>query len=550
MTVRYLCVYCDAPFEAEGDDKPRCPKCMRVHGVRAVEAGAATERSRRPRAWVFALGGALVVGALGWVAFDRWGRPAAGAAVGTVAGPGAAALAELRKGGDAAGGRLASLLESSDAIEGFAERAAEGQSGALEKARAVVKALRARASAEAFVRWPLVDPRRDATLVASDVLDALAKDHARRRLYPIEVVALAVSALRSVGVPAQVAEVFHFDGERSPPDPSARFGYFAVALPGAAGHAPTLLDPYGGRAGLQPKADDYTLLDDAEAVGAALGIEASSLVARNEDPASALVQADAAVKLAPRSPSVRVARGTVLLANAGLEEGTRELEAAAQLRGDGPRHHALAVLSLARGDRERALKEISLALEPYPDYAAAQITIALLHLSRGERDDARAALEKAERLEPELSGVALAWAQFHASRGNVEEAVAHARRAVERDPAALEAHLVLAGVYRQAARYDEMRAEAKQALALVPAARRERTKMLIRGALGPTALEDDTALAPAEPSSATLAPTGESGASGSGKLRLLDHDLGAGPGASGLKLGDDTQKLRLREPSP
>lgn len=546
--MRYLCVYCDAPFEAEGGDKPRCPKCMRVHGVRPAEAGAAADRPKRARAWLFALGGVLLLGALGWVAFDRWGRPAAVSAVGTVGGPGAAALAELRKAGDAGGARLASLLESNDAIEAFADRAAEG-SGALDKARAVVKALRARASAEAFVRWPLVDPRRDSTLVASGVLDAVAKDNARHHLYPLEVAALAVSALRSVEVPAQLAEVFRFEGERSPPDPSARFGYFAVAVPGAAGQAPTLLDPYGGRAEVKPKADDYALLDDAEAVGGALGIEASSLVARNEDPASALALADQAVKLAPRSPSVRVARATVLLANAGLEEGTRELEAAAQLRGDGPRHHALAVLSLARGDRERALKEISLALEPYPDYAAAQITIALLHLSRMERDEAHAALEMAERLEPELTGVALAWAQFHASTGKVDEAVAQARRAVERDPAAIEAHLVLAGVYRQAARYDEMRAEAKQALSLVPAARRERTKMLIRSALGPTALEEDAAPAPAEPAAATLAPSGGAGASGSGKMRLLDHDLGAGPGTGGLKLGDDTQRLRLREPS-
>jgi tetratricopeptide (TPR) repeat protein len=516
---------------------------MRVHGVRPAEVQAATLRRRSPRV-IGALGGVLVLCAVGWFAYDRWPSRGGAGAREVAEGPGAAALAALRASGDPRTKHLTTLLQANDAIERFAEQAVGSQSGAIERGRAVVKALRARAAAEAFVRWSLGDPRRDATLVATEVLDAVSKDRARRHLYPLEVAALAVAALRGVGVPAQLAEVFRVDGERAPLDPSARLGYFAVALPGAPGESPVLFDPYGGRGEWKPKTDEFALVDDAEAIGAALAIEAASLAARNEDPATALARADAAVKLAPRSPAVRIVRGTVLLTSAGIDEGTRELEAAAQLRDDGPRHHTLAVLSLARGDRERALKEVSLALQANPDYAAAEVTLALLHMSRQERAEAQAALEKAERLEPELPAVALAWAQFHAGTGNADQALAYARRAVERDPGAIEARLVLAGIHRQAARYDEMRAEVRAILALVPVARRERTKILIRAALGPTALEDEPTVAPAAPTDLSASSPD---APGVGKLQL-DHDLGSGAGAGRLKLGDDAPKLRLREP--
>ena len=72
--------------------------------------------------------------------------------------------------------------------------------------------------------------------------------------------------------------------------------------------------------------------------------------------------------------------------------------------------------------------------------------------------------------------------------------------------------------------------------------------MLIRRVLGPTALESAAVPAPSEPpGSATPAPA-QTGGNGIGKLRLLDHDLGAGSGTGGLQLGGDTPKLRLREP--
>src|SRR5262245_48224568 len=83
--MRYLCVHCDHRFDHEGDDKPRCPKCMRLHGLEKV-AGAGTSgasASRRPR-WIVPAVLATVVVGLG-AAYFLWAREAPAAVGDTVA---------------------------------------------------------------------------------------------------------------------------------------------------------------------------------------------------------------------------------------------------------------------------------------------------------------------------------------------------------------------------------------------------------------------------------------------------------------------------------
>lgn len=529
--MRYLCVHCDEKFELTDEQEARCPKCMRLHGLRALGTlGPGADRSPR---WRWAVGaGLLLLAALGGGGYAFFTHAAVPSATELAAGPLSddVLTRELTRRGVRADGADA-ILRRDAAIERFAHAAVAGKKSADEKAAAIFEALRARAKASAFVTWSLTEPRDGAPMVAAEVLPAIQKDGAAKQLYPLETAALGVAALRGEDVPAMLVELYAWPGQRTPLDPSGRFGYFAIGLRGAQGSL-QVFDVHGGRPALHA-CTDCAVLTDLEAVGAALSLRAAHGVAQNDDPARALRDADAAAKLWPSSPTVRGAHGAVLLAGGARDLGQNELEAAAQLRPDATRRNNLAILHLALGDTERATQEVARALERDPDFAAAHATLAQVHLSRGERDLAEAELQKAEALDPKLPILPLTWAQFYASAGQHDQAIEYGRRAAElraRDP---QVHLMLAQIYRQASRYEDMRSEARSALALAPQAIAAQMRELIGRMLGPTALED--APTPAAPGAASPAPDAPPLApSAAPKLRLTE------PG-TGLKLRDPTR---------
>jgi tetratricopeptide (TPR) repeat protein len=553
--MRYLCVNCDEKFELAESAELRCPKCMRVHGLRKLEA-APESVEKQPKTFrggavvfVMLLFGLCVTGA--FLLWKRAERPDAATLVSMPLEP-----RQLQRELERASvqvGALSSLLEADAAVASFARQAVAGRSGAEDKARAIVKALRARAASGGFVAWSLADPRVGPVMTAAQTLAAISKEHAQKELYPLEVAALAVAALRAVDVPGMLAEVYAWPGERSPLDPSGRFGYFGVALPRPTGK-PRVLDPYAGRSE-QEQCTECALLSDVQALGAGLALMASQRLAANEDPAAALRDADAAVKLAASSPSVRTARGAVLLANGASDLGQGELEAAAQMRPDSARRNNLAMLYMAQGDGERAAREVAQLLEQEPDFALGHITLAEIHLARGERELSRAELEKAEGLDPRLPSLPLTWAQFYASAGENERAIEHGRRAVKARPSDPQAHLVLARIYRQAALYDEMRVEARAVLALTPQALGARTHELLERLLGPTALESPpeagSGSAPAAQNQALPDPDhldlSKPGGSSPSRLRLMDDPTGP-PSGGTLKGGGSPPTLKLNEP--
>lgn len=549
--MRHLCVHCDLTFDTPAGDDPRCPKCMRKHGLRAVDQpGPSSSPSRAPQA--NRKRGLLLVVALGVVAAGAglyaWRAQQTEQAI-----EGGGELSE----GDVAGalaarkldaGALAKLLEADDAVRAFARKAASTAASPTDKAEAVTLALRARGSALAFVPWSRTDAREGPPLTAAETLRALEKDGARRKLYPLELSALGVAALRALDVDARPCEVFGASTLRAPLDPSGRLGYFALAVMGPAGESPKLFDPYGGLA--EAELGEHALLTDLQAIGAALALQALGRLEANEDPALALRDAEAAVTLLPSSPSVRAARGTALLLSAAAEPGMREIEAAAQMRPDAPRKNNLAMIALAMGDAPRAMRELSQALEKSPDFALAHLTLAAAQLGTGEREQARAELDKAEALDPDLPALPLTRAELYASGGELERALAEARRAVTLKPSNPQARLLVGRLLRQAGRYDEMRAEARATLALAPPALRERTAELIKRLLGPTALEapidgPDSGAAPALPEPKRLslgaAPDGP-------KLRLLPEAPAGSPQSGALQGAPDTPRLRLAEP--
>lgn len=114
------------------------------------------------------------------------------------------------------------------------------------------------------------------------MLARLERAGAREPLYPLELAALATASLRSLDVPALVAEVYRYANEKRPLEPSGHLGYYAVFVPGPNATG-VVYDVYAGRTEA-PAAGDYAPLDDAQAIGAALIIRSSAPTTRCATP--------------------------------------------------------------------------------------------------------------------------------------------------------------------------------------------------------------------------------------------------------------------------
>jgi len=545
--MRYLCVHCDHRFDHEGDKKARCPKCMRLHGIEKI----GEERGGRPLPrWLWpavAIGivGAVVAVYLVWaentpdtVSDEVPLRPLS--------------LSELRghlRRLHADAGDAVSFLDADDDVEAFAEEATDGRDSPRARAEGIVEAIRQRASKQAFVPWSMATPRDTPVRDVRRTLEQLREDSGRAHLYPLEVAAVAVAALRSVDVPAMLAEVYAFPGDRAPPEPSGHLGYFAIAVyPDEAGEGtPRVFDPYGGR-GTAPEEEDFRVLSDVQALGAVLNHRAVHAIVNEGDPAAAFELCGDALLLDPRSPAIRSARGMVLLASGGTEEGLQELEAAAQLRPDAPRRNNLAGVALSKGDAETAAREVAAALEQHPDFAGGHATLAAVHLGRDERDMAERELRRAEELDPTLPHLPMLWANYYMMTHDPEQAVVRAREAIERRPHDWQTRLGAARVMREAGYYDEMREQAHRVLADAPRERAAAVRELIAQVLGPTALEEPLEDEGAEGLPGSDFQLGEDSALlGGGTGPRLGGSL-LGDDDTGLLNGQDDSTLRLREP--
>jgi tetratricopeptide (TPR) repeat protein len=541
--MKYHCVQCNEVFTPDAsDDKPRCPKCLRQHGLRPVEAAKSAGPRKR---WLapIAVTALLVAAGSGAFVYHKLHTHAPGQVPLTPVDP-EDLRADVRVLAGIDAGDLVQLLHADASVSAFAERAAKGQSTPEAKAKAIVAAIGARKRTQAFVEWPRVDAREGPPLTASATLAAIAKDGARRQLYPLELSALAVASLRSLGVPALIAEVYRYPDERGALDPSGRLGYHAVFLPAASpGGAGHVFDAYAGRTTL-PVASDYIVLNDAQALAAAFAIRGLDRLDNALNGKAGLADTEAAVKLSPSSASVRGARAKLLLATGGIDSGTRELDASLQLRNDAARHNNVAVLALVRGDPNAGAKELASALEQLPDYALGHLTLATVHLMRGEFELARAEIEKAERLEPDLPQLPQIWAELYASNNDMDQALVKAQEAVRRRPKDPQARIILARIDRAAGRYDDMRTQARAIMTRAPADEQERMKSLVLEMLGPTALEDNAPVdAPANDTSAAVAPS-PSGDNAE-PARLDPGGLQLQPGASKLHLGAGDSKFKL-----
>ena len=536
-SARYLCVNCDHRFEAEGERKPRCPKCMRKNGVEALRAASqAPQRSTSARWFIGALVAACACGA----GYFLWSTvlqedytkepPLRPLNAKSLDGYGQHAGVEPNT--------LSSIFVVDASIAELAESAGDSPS-------ALVEEIHARVIRRNGNTWPADTPLARPVYSPVDTLKALDEGSGVAMFYPVEIAVLSTVALRERGDATMVAEVWGFEGDRSPPDPSGAFGYFVIAVyeDEVGEGAPTFLDPYGGRT-QPPDAARVRVLKDTEVAAAVLGANALHANVHGGDRASALAKVQQGLRLDPRSPGLRNVHASILMESGGFEEAIKEVESALQLRPEAPQQVNMAQVHLTQAslfemngetsaatrEVETATQRIASALEAEPEFARAHLAMAMIRLATDEKELARVSLENAERFGPNASALPLIWAQYFIEEGETDRALEYIERAIERHPDNWKLRLHAAQLLASTGRYEEVRRQIQKALELAPAKDRAALRAQVGAALGPVALGDD---APA---------TG-------GGLDAPDLDLGGSQSGTdpALMLGDPS-KLRLRDP--
>ena len=532
MAKQYFCAHCDEAFTPEEpSEKPRCPKCMRRGAVQPVaEAEPAPDSMRR---WMVIPALLLAVTGIGYSVYQA-------DAVSLEPKPPLRPL-EPRE--------LAAYLER-DQVQAGAYEALFALPSIVEglpaEPEALAKAINGRTS-----RWSLEQALPREVLTADAVLGETGSEGERQRFYPVELATALAAVLRQRGARAMVTEVSEFEGEQAPVDPFGMLGYFVVALYDTGSTEPSsYLDPWGARTNGSPLSP--RVLRDTEVIGAALGVEAVRVFTKSGDANTALPMIQTALALDPVSPSLRVAHATILVESGGIPQAMQELEAAEQLRSDGPRQLAKVQLMIAQaglmkadGDNassaalfSEAKGKVADIIERWPRYGRAHLAMATLYLGLDELERARMELEIAQSLNPDAPMLWPIWAQYHLMTGDPITATANLSRAIELDPENWQLRVQAAGIYQRVGDSARARQEVDEALRLVAPSRRARLAEYL-----------EQMLSPAAPSGGS-APTAGTGPN---DLELTDPTLGAPTGKSdaegspALMLGDPSN-LRLRDP--
>lgn len=528
MPEKHFCAHCDQEFVPEtAEDKPRCPTCMRRGGVQVVQEPA--EKSGVDQKKLLGLALILVAAGIGYGAYRL----------------SAVTLEETPPVRPLETKELSAYLQrdqiSVGKLEGMFVLPATGDWPT--EGEALASSIR-----DGSASWSLDRPLPREVYTADETLAAL-NGAEQPRLYPLEAAVAMTALLRARGVRAMVVETWEL-GERAPPDPSGLFGYFLVGLyDGDTDEASAFFDPWGGRSDVTPTS--VRVLRDTEAIAAGLGTDAIRISAKSGDSATALPLVETALLLDPVSPSLRSVHGTVLLETGGVAIGAKELEAAVQLRPDGPRRLNLVQLSLARAamlqmggelaaaeaELNSASRTITQVVTEWPGYARGHLVLAMLHFGIDEPERARAELEIAQELDPTSASLWALWGQYYLSQKDYVSAAARVKRAVELDPDNWQLRLQAARTLLEAGDEESARANVEAALALVPPAKRDELKQHIQRALGPGVLGGE-------------APTGGP----SGGLVLPEPSTGGPTGGAVPAEGDpalmlgDPSNLRLRDP--
>jgi len=484
MSTKYFCAHCDKEFFLEeAAEHPRCPRCMRKGGVEPVkQLGAQTDRANRP--WL--LIAALVIGVAG-IGYGVYRSTRVTLEQTPPLRPlEPRELSAYLARDQIQVGPYAPMMMLPDDVEGWPASPLD-----------IAGRMRGESSS-----WSLEQPLQREVLTAGQTLATMDAHEERVKFYPLELATAMTALLRQRGVTAMVAEVWEFEGERAPADPSGMLGYFVTAVYDEKGseEPSAYFDPWGGRG--KVKVASARVLRDTEVLAAALGTEAARILTRSGDGVKALPMVETALQLDPRSPSLRDVNAAILVQSGGLPEAVKEFEAALQLRPDGPRQLNLVQLQLAQAgmmemagqdaeaqslfsEGERVVAEV---IEKWPRYARAHLVSATIHLGLHEPERARVELEAAQKLSPDAPMLWAIWSQYHLAKSDPAAAAVNMKRAVDLDADNWQLRVQAARLFHATGDEEAASANAAAALQLVPPDKRADIRQFIERAAGPDVL--------------------------------------------------------------
>jgi Tfp pilus assembly protein PilF len=448
--MKYKCIPCNHEFEAEGNTKPRCPRCLKIHDVEAIAASASPKSNKK--SIIAPIVVLLIAGGVAAFYFATK-KDQKAEDIGKVK-DAKSLFDELNIPKEEA----VEPCAPSPKIKEFAEKLASGKDG-VDGMDALYQGILTLKAQNKWRPYPQREPREGRPLTADKFLQAIeeAKSEPVMAL-SYELTCLLYASAKSIDIDASMVEILSFKGDKSPADPEGKFGRFGVTagVGDEAGKA-ALFDLFGGRSkdGAEAKLE---VLSERAAMAPYFGIGALSLLV-HQDMSPALALNDIAVKLDPKNPYFRSGRGFIFAATGVPTESLVEFEKALKFRSDAVQRVNLAeMLLLINPFDKRAETEVQSALTEMPDFARAHAVMGMVHLMRQEKDQAETELGLAERLDPKSPSIAMYWARFYASTMSSDEAVEKAKQAVTLSDRSVSSLLALAGIYREVTRFDDMRA--------------------------------------------------------------------------------------------
>jgi tetratricopeptide (TPR) repeat protein len=444
-----VCRNCGTKFRVAEGERPRCPSCLRVHGVGGGDGPAQAEpqapaKRGGARAWLVV----VLIAALGAGAYFVWraqrgaggtGGAGSGASAAAAEGVDAALAAELRRQGIPADAIVAAVGKSA-AMSARAKEALGGKVGPAAQAAALwsvaegwLKARGGRAGYEELLRKQLVR-------VAPKAFEELSQG-APGGAFGLEVAAALVSMARAAGVAAWGFELKQGGGkpmvEAGPV--LANVGVAVYSGQGREGE-PAVIDVAAGAVGKR----EGRRLEDAELAAHFYAARAGYFFLRSEG-RRANEDSERALKLDPKSPAIAATRAMVLIAFGQGEAALAQLRRAVELSGGAARYLVLNCLSLIQADQpDDAVELCKKAAEREPGTPANHCALAYAYLGIGESDKALEAAERARKLDDTVTDVHKVLAHVYSARGENDKAKASLEQAHRIDPTARGVHLIRA----------------------------------------------------------------------------------------------------------
>jgi tetratricopeptide (TPR) repeat protein len=502
--MRYTCANCDHSFDTQ-DDKPRCPQCLRRHGLLAEdgkskaskdkkskgtggEEGASgadsvrdvlRDRERR-RLIISAVVAVVLVGGGVAAYFGLRSKPVdegpKNVALGPVSAKTLRAVARRR------GTPVATIYFQADKAIIAAGRRYGRNSDGSKVAAALLKEVRRTLGPKGLrIRRP-GRTKHGGLHSASQIFAAIASKDVIT-VYSYELASLYLALARAAGLHAVMAELYRHSDRKGPADPLGHVGHFGVAIYAKAkfvGRPVMVVDPARGTLNA---AKEYEVLTDLRALAHGLALEALQLAEKQSEAARAIEGMEAALRLAPQSATLQAAKGMLLLKSGGVDPALNAFLAARSIREDAPRYLLVAMAytqkDAAKGVMNRALSNMDQAISRDPSYALAYVMKADLLLRKGKVDLASAQLDRAQEIDANLVEALQARGLIMLASGKKGPGVALLRKAVKMDPLDDQARFQLWRVLLQLDQADEAKTAAKDWLAMLPSANRPQARQLM-----------------------------------------------------------------------